>query len=47
MPKGETVRNVVIDGKRDDKGGTPENISQGAEEAKREVRSIIKEHRPA
>ena len=43
MPKGETVGNVVIDGKGDGKGRTPEaakgelrsSISQGADETKR------------
>ena len=43
MPKGETVGNVVIDGKGDGKGGPPEaakgelrsSISQGADETKR------------
>ena len=43
MPKGETVGNVVIDGKGDGKGGPPKaakgelrsSISQGADETKR------------
>ena len=28
MPKGETVGNVVIDGKGDDKGGAPETSTK-------------------
>ena len=32
MPKGETVGNVVIDGKGDGKGGTPETTSRQREQ---------------
>ena len=39
MPKGETIGNVVIDGKGDEKGG--------AEEARREVAEVEKEKQGA
>ena len=35
MPKGETIGNVVIDGKRDGKGGVPEPTNFEAERQQR------------
>ena len=41
MPKGETVGNVVIDGKGDGKGGTPETATRQREQHR--SREIAKE----